>query len=125
MGEISYPIPRALLLTSNQRQHWAPKAKATRELRRIAYWQGRAHLDQRVTSYPVRCVVTIDYRDRRRRDAANLAPTIKAILDGLVDAGILPDDSTEYLTGADPRIGYDATLRAGFLGVTVRFTRED
>ena len=122
---ITYDIPRALLLTSNQRQHWATKAKITRELRRIAFWYGRAHLDQAPDAFPVRCVVTINYRDRRRRDAANLAPTVKAIVDGLVDAGILPDDSTEYLSGADPRIGHDCTLRAGYLGVTINFTTED
>ena len=121
---IAYTIPRALILTSNQRQHWAPKAKATRELRYIACCYGRQNLDQAPTAFPVRCVVTIDYRDRRRRDAANLAPTVKAIIDVLVDAGILPDDSTDYLTGADPRIGHDSSLQGGYVGVSIRFTTE-
>nr|WP_303769103.1 hypothetical protein [Schaalia odontolytica] len=39
------------------------------------------------------------YPDRRRRDRHNLAPTIKAMLDGLIDAGLLPDDADRYLDG--------------------------
>ena len=37
--------------------------------------------------------------DRRRRDRHNLAPTVKAMMDGLIDAGLLPDDADRYLDG--------------------------
>lgn len=39
-----------------------------------------------------------------RRDAHNLMPTFKALIDGAVDAGVLPDDSDDYLTGPDLRV---------------------
>ena len=48
---------------------------------------------------PVTCDVYV-YRGRAGRyDPGNYYPTAKAILDGIVDAGILPDDSHEYLDG--------------------------
>ena len=40
-----------------------------------------------------------------RYDTNNLAPTTKAAVDGLVDAGLLVDDSTEYVIGPDHRHG--------------------
>ncbi|MGH3499341.1 MAG: hypothetical protein ACRDQA_00330, partial [Nocardioidaceae bacterium] len=51
--------------------------------------------------------IVYEYRppDRRRRDTANLYPSAKACVDGLVDAGVLDDDDSEHLTGPDPRLG--------------------
>jgi hypothetical protein len=40
-----------------------------------------------------------------RYDTNNLAPTTKACVDGLVDAGLLVDDSTEWVIGPDHRHG--------------------
>ena len=46
------------------------------------------------------------YKPRAGRyDAGNLYPTIKAILDGVVDAGLLVDDSNDYVIGPDLRHG--------------------
>jgi crossover junction endodeoxyribonuclease RusA len=41
----------------------------------------------------------------RRRDPGNWSPTAKAAIDGLVDAGVVPDDNSERVLGGDPRIG--------------------
>jgi crossover junction endodeoxyribonuclease RusA len=38
-------------------------------------------------------------RDRRRSDVGNVYPAAKAAIDGLVDAGVIPDDSDTYLQG--------------------------
>jgi crossover junction endodeoxyribonuclease RusA len=45
-----------------------------------------------------RARITLEYvpRDTRRRDALNLAPTLKAAVDGIVDAGILVDDDDAH-----------------------------
>lgn len=48
--------------------------------------------------------VYVAWPNRRRRDVANLMPTFKPLIDGAVDAGVLPDDNDEYLTGPDPRV---------------------
>lgn len=50
-------------------------------------------------------VAELCFTDKRRRDPANWYPTVKAAVDGLVDAGVLRDDSTEYLVGPDMRLG--------------------
>lgn len=42
--------------------------------------------------------------DRRRRDADNMAPTLKACQDALVAAGVLPDDGWEHVPLASCRI---------------------
>ena len=58
-----------------------------------------------IDTYPVRIVVTLHFLDRRRRDVGNLAPTTKALIDGMVDAGLLVDDSSAHVVGPDHRLG--------------------
>lgn len=41
----------------------------------------------------------------RRRDPGNWAPSAKAAVDGMVDAGLLEDDNSTRLLGPDPRLG--------------------
>ena len=50
--------------------------------------------------------VTLHFRpkDRRRRDADGLAPTLKVCLDALVFSGVLPDDSWVHVPAATCRI---------------------
>lgn len=43
--------------------------------------------------------------DRRRRDPSNWAPSFKAALDGVVVAGVLPDDDHRHVVGPDARLG--------------------
>ena len=50
-----------------------------------------------------RLVVEIAFPDRRRRDPHNYMATVKPIVDGLVDAGVLPDDDAKHLLGPDLR----------------------
>lgn len=42
----------------------------------------------------------------RRRDPHNYFPTVKPVVDGLIDAGLWPDDTPEWVTTTEP------TLRA-------------
>ena len=41
-------------------------------------------------------------RDRRRRDPSNWMPTQKAMIDGLVDYGLVPDDCPPFVTERMP-----------------------
>lgn len=91
-------IPRAAeWLNANSRKHHAQEAKAIAEWRRAAGWLARAaklpHLHR------AHIEATLHFGDKRRRDTANYHPTVKAIVDGLVDHGLLDDDSHEYLIG--------------------------
>ncbi|AAN12622.1 RusA-like Holliday junction resolvase [Mycobacterium phage Che9c] len=87
-------------LTANQRMHWAAKARKTREVRTAAALLAR---DAPRTD---RLVATLHYqpRQQRRRDNHNLWPTVKALVDGLVDAGVVPDDDTEHVSTPEPVI---------------------
>ena len=102
MTRITFPQP-ADYLNLNQRLHWAPKMRLTaawREAARIAALKlGRNKLRRRHSrsyihvSYPV--------KQCRRRDAHNWTPTTKAIIDGLVDAGVWEDDTTDHVVMLD------------------------
>ena len=89
------------LLNANHRTHWARKARVTRVIRQAAAWCSfevpllqRAHVEG-----------VYEPPDKRRRDPANLYPSFKAAIDGLVDAGVLPDDDSAHLVGPDMRLG--------------------
>lgn len=91
------------LISANHRDHWRAKAAKTKFWRHLAA--------QRFRGVPpvtglVRVEVWISWPDQRRRDTTNWAPTGKACLDGIVDAGVLPDDSDRYVVGPDMRRGY-------------------
>lgn len=77
-------------------EHWRTRQKSSKHWRKA----GREAVNgMRPMKPPVACDVYV-YRSRAGRyDPGNYYPTAKAILDGVVDAGILPDDSHEYLDG--------------------------
>ena len=50
-------------------------------------------------------------------------PTLKALVDGLVDAGLLPDDDARHLQGPDMRLDSRHTVkRMGISMCSIRFT---
>lgn len=102
---LTLDIPRSWLLTSNQRLHWRETARRTRDLRTYARAVARHPSVRRTEPYDRRVHITahVAWPDRRRRDEANLMSTLKPIVDGLVDAGVLTDDSTDWLIGPDLR----------------------
>lgn len=97
-------LPAGLeLLNSNHRGHWRRNHAITAELRLAGAWMARAG---RVPPLR-RAHITGVYEppDRRKRDPANLYPSFKAAVDGLVDAGVLVDDDAAHLDGPDMRLG--------------------
>ena len=92
-------------LNSNDRLHRMASAARTKQWRAAAAttaWASPYWFDFEV---PVHIVCTIHKTRAGRWDAGNLYPTAKAIVDGLVDAGVIPDDSNEWVTGPDMRAG--------------------
>ncbi|RKN50081.1 hypothetical protein D7231_35860, partial [Streptomyces klenkii] len=53
-----------------------------------------------------------------RRDPANWYPSFKALIDGIVDAGVLEDDDHSRVIGPDMRLG--PVVRGGQLVLVVR-----
>lgn len=118
---IHFGIPRDLLLTANQRMHWRKKAKRTKAIRELACVQTRTFRHEPMET--AHCLVEISWPTRHRRDAHNLMPTIKACIDGIVDAKFLPDDSDKHLTGPDLRVLPDLRKEAGVaVYLTFNFT---
>lgn len=91
----------------NARVHWGVKARAASEYRqtckvlgRSAYNKGNAPLQDRVD-----VSITFVLTSKRRRDLDNLVAMFKPGMDGLVDGGLLRDDSIW-----DIRVTFDAEL---------------
>jgi crossover junction endodeoxyribonuclease RusA len=56
---------------------------------------------------PMLVQVGFEVHDQRRRDPHNLVPTVKPIVDGLVDAGLVPDDTPEWVSVLEPLLAVD------------------
>ncbi|WP_371634448.1 hypothetical protein OG693_39260 (plasmid) [Streptomyces sp. NBC_01259] len=98
-------LPAGLfLLNDNQRLHFRRKAEYIDLIRRASALTAKAAklpTFDRIHLY----YVIHPKPGTRRRDPANWSPSAKAAVDGLVDAGILPDDNHTRLLGGDPRLG--------------------
>lgn len=127
---LTAPIPRTQLLSANGRLHWGERSRRTSYVRNLfaSEW---AHLRARGTApleYAYLSAIWT-FPSNRRRDLENLAPTLKAAIDGVVSGptgfprwkGILPDDSHEYLVGPDPRVTDPDPRLTGHVRLTLRF----
>ena len=96
------------LVSANVRIHYHTRADVTAYWRKLAAAAVREQYgtaDEGCAWYErARLVITFRYPDRKRRDVGNLYSYVaKALVDGCVDAGLLPDDSDRYLVGPDLR----------------------
>lgn len=93
------------LLNANRLPSRYEKAARTKALREKARLLGQVHASRQKITARTRVVFIYEFPRGGRRDAANWHPTTKALMDGLVDAGLWPDDSNRYVEGPDNRIG--------------------
>jgi crossover junction endodeoxyribonuclease RusA len=101
--EIDIPMIQDLPpLNANQRLHWRQRSQ------RVALIRDTVTLLARNAHIPAanHIVVQLHFQpgDKRRRDASNLVPTQKPAVDGLVQAGIVPDDTAEWVTEHMPKL---------------------
>lgn len=87
--DLPWPAPP---LTKNRvrRMHYQAEAKERRRVVEAVTWIARNRIEPMVGA-----IVTLHWRmpDKRRRDGDGADPTKAACIDGLVRAGVLPDDS--------------------------------
>ena len=102
--ELTIPAP-CDWLNSNQRLHRMVHAKRTAAWRAAGKAAAEAHPGWVPFAVPVRIVATIHKTRAGRWDAGNLYPTAKALVDGLVDAGVCEDDDNTRVIGPDMRAG--------------------
>jgi crossover junction endodeoxyribonuclease RusA len=113
--------PPARLLSMNDRHHWSVRARLARDWRlaaqvatRNAHSSGRFGSDQvgyfaHLPMPPSVISIVLPVRDSRRRDPHNYFATVKPIVDGLVDAGLWPDDTPEWVTTTEPTLSRTTT----------------
>jgi len=92
------------LLSANQRLTRFPQAAMTKVIREAACLMTRHAKVPRLERVHVLYIVHPESLSRRR-DPGNWAPSAKAAVDGIVDAGVLEDDNSTRLVGPDPRLG--------------------
>lgn len=97
--ELSFTHPP---LNLNVNMHWAKRSPLVKALRHEAATRARAlkipecgHIITRLHWRP---------GDNRRRDEDNLVTSAKPLWDGLVDSGVVPDDTSEFMTKLMPKI---------------------
>lgn len=90
-------------LSLNDRPHHMSKAKCVKNMRETAHILAKSNNLPRNKTH---ATVTLFWLppDKRRRDAENPIPVLKALCDGLVDYGLTPDDTPEYMTKNMPII---------------------
>lgn len=104
---VTVAIPTMPYLNSNQRLHWRTKARKTKAIREAAAWATKALREQPMERVEITAV--IHPKTNRRFDPHNLQPSVKAAIDGIVDAQLIADDdfsrvvSVAFVAGAkDP-----------------------
>ena len=129
MGEwrLEFDKPAALL-SMNDRTHFRPNARTvkawrgstmvaalmqyagiteTRALGLCFRWQQyKEPIPPDLVAHLPACTVHIllPVADRRARDPHNYFKTVKPIVDGLVDAGLWPNDTPDWVTTVEPRL---------------------
>lgn len=96
--------PPGPLLNLNGRLHWAARSRDVKAWRTAAKVGALVDLGAPSARAHPPCTVTIELpvKDNRRRDPHNYVATLKAVIDGLVDAGVWPDDTPDYVTTTEP-----------------------
>lgn len=92
------------LLNMNDRDPWYVVRPRAKSWRAAAYIAAMQHIEPPRQLPPALVELTLPVVDRRRRDPHNFAPTLKHVVDGLVDAGLWPDDTPEYVRTLEPAL---------------------
>ncbi|WP_155830241.1 hypothetical protein [Glycomyces tenuis] len=98
------PAPTTWLNANQRHNHWSARSGPTK------LWREAAEIRARAAGIPAmkRATITaIVHRADLRKDcdAHNRYPTVKAAIDGIVDAGVLEDDCDRFLVSLTIRAG--------------------
>lgn len=110
--------PTADLINLNAERTWHHQRRA-RMVRAIRAEVAAMAADLHRFDGQVTITARFRWHDARRRDTSNLLPTIKAAVDGLVDAGVLPDDSDRYVRAVTIAGDVDGGITRGYAAMTL------
>jgi hypothetical protein len=97
--------PGGRVWTSNDgRPHWARTAERRRLWRGLGWGEALANGWPRLQAAELH--ITVHLRNHARTDPQNLpgGPSLKGLIDGLVDAKVVPDDDPAHLTVHMPKV---------------------
>jgi hypothetical protein len=99
---VTIPAPAKWLNANSRidRRQLAPVVKLWREA--AAVYARQARLPQLGKA---RIVAELRFTDKQHRDSHNYFLTVKPVIDGLIDYGLLGDDSDGFLTSVEIRAG--------------------
>lgn len=96
-----------LSINQERTMHWAARNRRLDPWKTTTFWLARqAHLAEAVAGQAATITAVLPVRGHHRRDPANYYPTVKAIVDGLVLAGVWPDDTPEFVTVNEPILSH-------------------
>jgi hypothetical protein len=97
-----YPPTKPWSLNAERTKHWSWRSKQVRTWRETAYFQAlQIHAGELP---PSQIHVSLPFDRGGRRDPSNYLPPVKALVDGLVDAGWFVDDDAKHVTVAEPTL---------------------
>lgn len=117
MTEWTFKLPMQKPLSLNDRMHWRVRAEAVKQVRDDVHILCRAAKVPKCEKISVH-LMWFPGPLIRRRDPLNLVATLKAVEDGVVQAGVVPDDTPQYVKSVMPEIGEKA-VPIGELWVTI------
>lgn len=104
-------LPHAEVVNHNSRGHWNRRYQSHREWKENTILKAK-EADGRFPEAPVTVTLECVQADRRKRDTDNwmAGTSIKGVLDGLVAAGLLEDDSWRHVREIRCRLTSDPDL---------------
>lgn len=100
---VTVALPAMPYLNSNDRPHWRTRGRKTKAIREAAAWATKALRQAPMNAVEITAV--IHPKTARRFDPHNLQPTVKAAIDGIVDAQLIADDDSSRLVSVAFRAG--------------------
>lgn len=101
---LQFDYKRPPVMANDRFSHWAVKARLVRDIRTAT--KLLAHRLPELGRIRVSLVWIVT--DKRRRDGGeNVTPTLKPMIDGLVDAGVVTDDTPDLVERVMPTIRYE------------------
>ena len=108
---------KVTLVNARKSRHWAKNAAENKTLRE---WAGWAAVEAKVGDLsPVTIIFQLTTRTAHRVDVDACQGASKPIIDGLVDAGVMPDDNGDHVKS----ISYFAPVHTGVDSLRVIVTR--
>lgn len=101
--DLGLPPTPPLSINEERSMHWRTRRARTEPWKVNAFWLAKqARLRQAVAGQRAAVTAHLPVHGNYERDPANFYPTVKAIVDGLVLAGVWPKDTPQYVTVNEP-----------------------